>query len=110
MVVVAVLGILATLTVPRILGVRTDANNAVREADQKVVQNALELYIAKTGTTPANITQVNKIAGATTLHADLSPLRTMLEVDNQFLKADTILNLHKKYNIALTNGNIILTE
>ena len=43
-VVIAVLGVLATLIVPRVIGVQSDAETAAMEANEKIIRNALERY------------------------------------------------------------------
>lgn len=51
-VVIAVLGILATLVVPRVVGVKEEAQNTVGNANLKIVKNALERYYAEHGSYP----------------------------------------------------------
>lgn len=43
-VVIAVLGVLATLIIPRVVGVQSDAETAAMEANEKIIKNALERY------------------------------------------------------------------
>lgn len=43
-VVIAVLGVLATLIIPRVVGVKSDAETAAMEANEKIIRNALERY------------------------------------------------------------------
>jgi len=43
-VVIAVLGVLATLIVPRVIGVQDSAKKAADDANEKIIRNALERY------------------------------------------------------------------
>ncbi|MFY9440252.1 MAG: type II secretion system protein [Tepidanaerobacteraceae bacterium] len=43
-VVIAVLGVLATLIIPRVVGVQSEAETAAMEANEKIIRNALERY------------------------------------------------------------------
>lgn len=43
-VVIAVLGVLATLIIPRVVGVQSDAETAAMDANEKIIRNALERY------------------------------------------------------------------
>ena len=43
-VVIAVLGVLATLIIPRVVGVKSKAETAAMEANEKIIRNALERY------------------------------------------------------------------
>lgn len=43
-VVIAVLGVLATLLIPRVVGVKSKAETAAMEANEKIIKNALERY------------------------------------------------------------------
>lgn len=43
-VVIAVLGVLATLIVPRVIGVKSDAETKAMDANEKIIRNALERY------------------------------------------------------------------
>jgi len=52
-VVVAVLGVLATLVVPRVIGVKSDAEKSAKEANKRIIMNALERYYAVNGRYPA---------------------------------------------------------
>ncbi|MGB4630971.1 MAG: prepilin-type N-terminal cleavage/methylation domain-containing protein, partial [Tepidanaerobacteraceae bacterium] len=51
-VVIAVLGVLATLIIPRVVGVKSDAETAAMEANEKIIRNALERYYLKYGKYP----------------------------------------------------------
>lgn len=51
-VVIAVLGVLATLVVPRVIGVKEDAEEKAQEANKKIIINALERYYAEKGKYP----------------------------------------------------------
>jgi len=51
-VVIAVLGVLATLVVPRVIGVKEDAEEKAQEANKKIIINALERYYAENGKYP----------------------------------------------------------
>ena len=52
-VVIAVLGILATLAIPRVIGVKSRAETAADDANEKIIRNALERYYAEEGSYPA---------------------------------------------------------
>ena len=43
-VVIAVLGVLATLIIPRVVGVKSKAETAAMDANEKIIRNALERY------------------------------------------------------------------
>ncbi|MGB4199062.1 MAG: type II secretion system protein [Tepidanaerobacteraceae bacterium] len=43
-VVIAVLGVLATLIIPRVVGVKSKAETAAMDANAKIIRNALERY------------------------------------------------------------------
>ena len=43
-VVIAVLGVLATLIIPRVVGVKSEAETAAMDANEKIIKNALERY------------------------------------------------------------------
>lgn len=51
-IVIAVLGILATLTIPKVIGVKNNAEAATDEANKKIIRNALERYYADKATYP----------------------------------------------------------
>ena len=50
-VVIAVLGILAGIAIPRLTGVRDEADIAAVKSDLRNIQSGLEMYIADTGNT-----------------------------------------------------------
>jgi type II secretion system protein G len=54
-VVIAVLGALATLVIPRVIGVKDRAETATDEANEKIIRNALERYYAEHGEYPDNL-------------------------------------------------------
>ena len=54
-VVIAVLGVLATLVVPRVIGVKEDAETAAKEANMRIIINALERYYAEEGNYPEEL-------------------------------------------------------
>ena len=43
-VVIAVLGVLATLIIPKVVGVKSEAETKAMEANEKIIRNALERY------------------------------------------------------------------
>jgi type II secretion system protein G len=51
-VVIAVLGVLASLAIPKVMGVKSDAEMTRAEFAQTVIENALERYYAKNGEYP----------------------------------------------------------
>ena len=54
-VVIAVLGVLATLIIPRVVGVKSDAETKAMEANEKIIRNALERYYLKHETYPEGL-------------------------------------------------------
>ncbi|QIB28139.1 prepilin-type N-terminal cleavage/methylation domain-containing protein [Caloranaerobacter azorensis] len=53
-VVIAVLGILAMIAIPKITGIQDDAKENVDKQNVKLMQNAVEMYAAENGNYPAN--------------------------------------------------------
>lgn len=53
-VVVAILGILAAIAIPRFTTVRQSANNSQFEANHRIAVSAVTMAIAQTGSAPAN--------------------------------------------------------
>ena len=51
-VVIAVLGVLATLIIPKVVGVKSEAETKAMEANEKIIKNALERYYLKHGKYP----------------------------------------------------------
>ncbi|MGB4130566.1 MAG: prepilin-type N-terminal cleavage/methylation domain-containing protein, partial [Tepidanaerobacteraceae bacterium] len=43
-VVIAVLGVLATLIIPKVVGVKSDAETKAMQANERIIRNALERY------------------------------------------------------------------
>lgn len=66
-VVIAVLGILATLVVPRVVGVQKDAKTKTDAANETIIKNALERYYAENGEYPDKLEET---AGKTSLVPD----------------------------------------
>lgn len=54
-VVIAVLGVLATLIIPRVVGVQSEAETAAMEANEKIIRNALERYYLEHETYPKEL-------------------------------------------------------
>ena len=52
-VVLTVLGVLATLTIPRVIGVKERAKESVDKINEVIIRNALERYYAEEGKYPA---------------------------------------------------------
>jgi len=65
-VVIAILGILAAIAIPRFGGVRGEANQAVAENTLTIIQRAAEMAAVQNNTTLANVTeaQINAVMGA----------------------------------------------
>ena len=57
-VVIAVLGILAAVAIPRLGGITSDAKKKADAANIKVIQSAVEMYHAKNGELPATATKM----------------------------------------------------
>lgn len=51
-VVIAVLGVLATLIIPKVVGVKSEAETKAMEANEKIIRNALERYYLEHETYP----------------------------------------------------------
>ena len=54
-VVIAVLGVLATLIIPRVVGVKSKAETAAMDANEKIIKNALERYYLEHETYPVKL-------------------------------------------------------
>ena len=54
-VVIAVLGVLATLIIPKVVGVKSDAETKAMEANERIIRNALERYYLKHGEYPGDL-------------------------------------------------------
>jgi len=54
-VVIAVLGVLATLIIPRVVGVKSEAETKAMEANEKIIKNALERYYLEHKTYPNDL-------------------------------------------------------
>ena len=54
-VVVAVLGVLATLVIPKVVNIKEDAQTATDKANEKIIRNALERYYAEHGEYPDDL-------------------------------------------------------
>ncbi|ADL13276.1 competence type IV pilus major pilin ComGC [Acetohalobium arabaticum] len=59
MIVIAVLGVLAGIAIPRFSGVTDKADIASAESDLRNLQTAAEMYIAEHSTTPNSITSLS---------------------------------------------------
>lgn len=51
-IVIAVLGLLATLVIPKVIGVKGNAESTVDDINKKIIENALERYYAEEGEYP----------------------------------------------------------
>ena len=54
-VVIAVLGVLATLIIPKVVGVKSDAETKAMEANERIIRNALERYYLEHETYPVKL-------------------------------------------------------
>lgn len=54
-VVVAVLGVLATLVMPKVINVKKDAETATNKVNETIIRNALERYYAEHGEYPESL-------------------------------------------------------
>jgi prepilin-type N-terminal cleavage/methylation domain-containing protein len=102
-VVVAVLGILATLAIPRIVGIRAEAEANTKLSNQKIVQNAIELFHARTGNYPGTGDVDITTTGTETAH--YTALLAALEGTNGTLKAGTLAELKTKYGFVYIHSN-----
>ncbi len=60
-VVIAVLGILASLAVPKFVGIQDDAKEKVDAQNLKMIQNVVEIYRAENGELPDTDTKMGKM-------------------------------------------------
>lgn len=58
LVVVAIIGVLAAVVVPNLIGYRSDADAVALEANRAALQTAVDAYTAKTGDLPAGLGDV----------------------------------------------------
>ncbi len=54
-VVIAVLGVLATLIIPKVVGVKSEAETKAMDANARIIKNALERYYLKHGKYPGEL-------------------------------------------------------
>ena len=54
-VVIAVLGVLATLIIPKVVGVKSEAETAAMDANARIIKNALERYYLEHETYPVKL-------------------------------------------------------
>jgi prepilin-type N-terminal cleavage/methylation domain-containing protein len=57
-VVIAVLGVLATLIIPKVVGVKSDAETKAMDANARIIKNALERYYLEHGTYPERLEEL----------------------------------------------------
>ena len=55
------LGVLATLVVPKVVNIKANAEEKVDAANEKIIKNALERYYAEKGEYPSNDDGLNKL-------------------------------------------------
>ncbi len=60
-VVIAVLGVLATLVIPKVVGVKRDAEGKADSANERLIRNALERYYATEGKYPTTSEGLEKL-------------------------------------------------
>lgn len=60
-VVIAVLGVLATLVIPKVVNIKDEAKGKVDAANEKIIRNALERYNATEGSYPSTTDGLNKL-------------------------------------------------
>lgn len=65
-VVIAILGILAAIAVPRFANMSSNANRRAHEANIKTIESAAQLYIAAANGSPAEVSGWTTVAGSTT--------------------------------------------
>lgn len=63
-VVIAILGILAALAVPRVMGSLDDAKNSTHNANVRTIESAITLYQADTGAALTEIDSIDAIVAA----------------------------------------------
>lgn len=57
-VVIAILGILAAIAIPRLGSFREKAKEAAEKSDIRIIESAIQMYYAEEGTYPVNINQL----------------------------------------------------
>jgi type IV pilus assembly protein PilA len=93
-VVIAILGILAAIAIPRLGGFRKSAEDVQKEANERVIESAVQMYIAQNGA-PSAATDVNLTsyfdAGVTTLattKGDVNVGDVKISPDGSWTKGD----------------------
>ena len=67
MVVIAILGILAAIALPKFTDSRTTANTAKAQADLRTIDSAIAMYQAQEGSTPTDATDTTALVSANLL-------------------------------------------
>ncbi|CCP27592.1 Prepilin-type N-terminal cleavage/methylation domain-containing protein [Tepidanaerobacter acetatoxydans Re1] len=92
-IVIAVLGILATLTIPKVINIKSNAETAANEANEKIIRNALERYYADNMEYP-NPDSGNKLPKEAL--KDYLNLEEKLIDEWEYTKTGEVYNLEKK--------------
>lgn len=103
-VVIAVLGILATLTVPQFAGIRTKANQAVDDQTAALMQKGIDLYNAENNNYPADAA-----AAKTAIHDVLTTIPAV-KVTGNIYKYDTGTHKISVDKTAATATNVEITD
>ncbi len=74
-VVIAILGILAALAIPRFAGTQTTARVQTHNANIRTIESAVALYQAENGTMPANIAALTADGGKYLKEVPANPLK-----------------------------------
>jgi len=59
-IVIAILGVLATLVIPRVIGVKEGAETTASDTNKIIIENALERYYAKEGEYPEELKKLEE--------------------------------------------------
>ena len=62
MIVIAIIGILAAVAIPKLTGVRGEANISAVQSELKNLQTSLEMYFVQSGSYPGSLTDMNDIS------------------------------------------------
>ena len=101
-VVIAVLGILAGIAIPRLTGVRDEAEKQTLESNARTVKNAIEMYYASEGSYPAGTTSLASIGDG--MEVELPDVT--IDNDDSWI---TDASGDDEYNAVISNQNYTVT-
>lgn len=86
-IVLAIIGVIGAIAVPRLSTVSADAPMAVHKADLATLQNAVELYTAEhVGKMPDKILFAQQLTQFTDIHGNVSPVRTSTHLYGPYIR------------------------